>query len=400
MPQNVVDAGGKWIYNIYDDSFNEIKDTKTLKAKTQEALKANPIDYSILKKGDIIGIYMPSSNMHRTALKEGTTKNTHVGIVTGFDEDGMPIIEHNIHGVHKKDRANHLTGSILGSPKIATVTRPKTSQGDIKEMKYSLKQSPFIVSEEYQNDDLTAYANSMAGAANTIKYIYPNANMEDVQEIALGVLKRETNFMTNKKTDQDKISQTIDYLGDKWKYNRHYLNGIIELFGGQGYARQNEENKSSNLAKFKLAALSNDERNLLGIHNKKDLENPIKAGLAAEYYLAKNYDYFKRLQQTYPDLNISDDDIKYLTILSYNQGMNKLYHIGFDPKTGEARPEELKKIRDMAKKDAKIKDYTSTNYKYLGEAIGEFLYDKEFKQGHTPYISGTLNAIDKYIKKS
>jgi hypothetical protein len=53
--------------------------------------------------------------------------------------------------------------------------------------------------------------------------------------------------------------------------------------------------KSTNTSKMKLASLTAYERAFLGINSKEDLENPMKAGVAAMYFLAKNYDYLKRL---------------------------------------------------------------------------------------------------------
>jgi len=112
------------IFNIYDESFGNVKTTAELKSKTEKALKTTSFDINNLKVGDIVGIYMPSSDMHGVALREGSTHNTHIGIVTGYDKNGVPIIEHNIHRKLHRDKANKLTGSRYGRPQIATVTRP------------------------------------------------------------------------------------------------------------------------------------------------------------------------------------------------------------------------------------------------------------------------------------
>lgn len=389
MPQNIVDHGGQMVYNIYDESFNDVKNVSTLKRKTEKALKENPVDYSMLNIGDIVGIYLPSSNMHDTALKEGTTKNTHVGIVTGFDEDGMPIVEHNIHTSHRRDRADNLTGSLFGKAQIATVSRPKTTVTSVPELSFKSKPSRFQIDGKYNSSDMQRFMDSMEGAAPVISQIFPEADMDDVMKAAIGVLKRETNFMTNKVSDQVDKSPVARV--------KEGLKNVVRSKLGK-----NKETKSSNLTKFKLSTLNADERKLLGIHEASDLENPEKAGLASVFTLAKSYDYFKRLQEEYPQLGITNDDIMNLTILSYNQGMSKLYDIGFDKKTGKKAPEELEAIRRMASKDAKIKDISSTNYKYLkyltGEDIAETVYDI-FGSPYTPYIAAARSAIEDYVKE-
>lgn len=387
MPQNIVNHGGEMIYNIYDESFNNVKDVGTLKKKTEKALKENPIDYSTLRLGDIVGIYMPSSNMHSTALRDGSTKNTHVGIVTGFDQDGMPIVEHNIHTSHRKDRADKLSGSLFGRAQIATVSRPALVGSDIQELPFESKPSRFKLNEDYNNELMQRYMDSMEGAAPIISEIFPDADIEEVMKASIGILKRETNFMTNRVSDQiarSPIARAKNAVRDAARF----------VLG------RNPEDKSSDLTKFKLSTLNQEERKLLGINELSDLEIPEKAGLASIFTLAKNYDYFKRLQNTYPDLGITDDDILNLTILSYNQGMNKLYHIGFDPSTHEAAPQELETIRSLARRDAKIKDVSSTNYKYLNylwEGAGDALYDI-FGSLYTPYVSAGRAAIEDFVE--
>lgn len=400
MPQNIVNHGGQMVYNIYDESFNNIRDISTLKSKTEKALKNNPIDYSTLQVGDIVGIYLPSSNMHTTALKDGTTKNTHIGIVTKFDKDGMPIVEHNIHTSHRVDRADKLTGSLFGKAQIATVTRPRMTGKSIQELPFESKPSRFELSEEYQNENINRFMNSMEGAAPIISKLFPQADISNVMKAAIGVQKRETNFMNNRVSDQIDNMEWYDYLNPTSPYYSNKVRKAARYLAGK-----NEETQSSNMSKFKLSSLNRDERRLLGINTVEDLENPEKAGIASLYTLAKNYDYFRRLQKAYPKLGITDDDIMSLTILSYNQGMGRLYDIGFDRKTGRAIPEELESIRAMSRRDTKVKDINSTNFKHfktLGmKGVGEFLYNlqSEESQYYTPYISSGLSAIEDYIKE-
>lgn len=374
MPKNIVQHGGEMIFNVYDESFKNVKTTTELKQKTEKALKTTPFDINNLKVGDIVGIYMPSSDMHNVALKEGSTHNTHIGIVTEHDKNGVPIIEHNIHRKLHRDKANRLTGSRYGRPMIATVTRPAYGNTapafetqDVKSQYTTETDSPLFVQ----------FANSIAGGKELMQKLFPNVDIDEVERITLAVQGRETGFMKNKTSDQKGVSKLKNNLKE------FYRDKIKE---------KDPETISSNLSKMKLSSFDSEERRMLGLKSTKDLEDPKKAGLAALYYMAKNYQYFANLQSMYPQLSITNDDLSYLTELSYNQGMRKLRHIGFTEE-GLPAPEELKNIREMAKYDAKIKDVSSTNYAHLGE-LGKFLYDT-FGEGHTPYIA----AAEKYKRK-
>lgn len=376
MPKNIVDNGGTEIYNIYDSSFNKVKDVDSLKKKTKEAISKNPFDVRTLQVGDIVGIYMPSSNMHETAMKEGSTFNTHIGIVTGFNSKGIPIIEHNIHKKHHKDLATNITGSLEGKPQITTVTRPA----------YEEMHTPFStdsVESKYTNKSdvqpFKDFANSVAGSKELLSKVFSNIDAEEVERITLAVQGRETGFMKNRSSDQKGIS------GVKESAKKFYRDSI---------AKKDPMTVSSNLAKTKLSSFTAQERNLLNIHKPSDLEDPKLAGRAAAYLIAKNYDYFVRLKNKYPNLGITMDDVRYLTELSYNQGMRKLKNIGF--KDGVKALEELGAIRKMADVNAKVKDISATNYSHLG-LIGKFIYDT-FGEGHTPYISAAEKYRQKLIK--
>lgn len=359
MPMNIVNNGGEMIYNIYDtDSFNNIKTRKDWQNATESEMAKNPLDLNKLNVGDVVGIYLPTSPAFEKALKNGTTKNTHVGIITGFDEDGMPIVEHDEEGKHLRQRAEELP--------ITVVSRPIDNGVYRKPIEWESTTPTYTLNGVQENDNMYEYMSSAAGFKPIIQKLYPNINPDEIEKIAIAVLGRETNFMNNT--------------------NKGNLQEIGRLF-------KDEEDKSSYLTKFKLKNLSPAERHLIGINNNKDLEDPKKAAAASMLYLSKNYDYFKRLQNKFP-IGITDDDIDNLTILSYNQGMNKLKNIGFIPASENRSmlaPWELQEIRNLAQPDAKIMDVTSTNYKYL--PFGEDIYNL-LEQPYTPYISAAKNVIN------
>ena len=354
MPTNVVKAGGEMIYNIYDKSFDNVKDVSTLKKLTQEKLKENPLDVKSLAVGDVVGIYMPNSPVHKTALEEGTTKNTHVGIVTGIDKNGIPIVEHNIHGLHKTDKASDL--------RIAVAARPKESGVEVKQLHWDLKDSKFKLNAAHPKE-MDTYMRSLSGLTDIIHTIYPNVNTDDLQQMAIGILKRETNYMT--------------------RPNKGKLQAVARFF-------KDETTNSSELVKMKYNALTPTERDLIGIKEPKDLNDPKKAAAGVMFLLSRNYDYMQRLSEKYPDLGITKDDVVNATVLSYNQGMSKLRTLGFDNE-GVKDLQEILELRRLSNPETKIKDVTSTNYKYLGQ-LGSWLYDK-FEDPYTPYVASFRKAL-------
>lgn len=326
MFKNILDAGGEVLYNAYDMMGSKPVNAKDLKTKTENIIgnKNTRFNaYSSLQIGDIIGLYMPSSDWHETTLKTGSTYNTHVGVVTGFSADGMPIIEDNIHKTKRSLRADD------PRLRITVVGRPAYT-GNIQEITPKNKTSQYEISGEnegfqYNNESSRKYADSIASVADSIGEIYTKANMDEVQKIALGILGKETQFGMD--TSANSLSTRI----------KHNISKYI----------QPEEDVSSEFVRFKLGGLNGQQRDYLGIHSLEDLNDPEKAGRAVALILARNYDYFERLSEEYPKLGITKEDIRNLTILSYNQGMGKLYHIGFDG-NGDYAPQELEMIRALA----------------------------------------------------
>ena len=380
MPKNIVNAGGEMLFNLYDspEFRSGVKDEGDLKAKTKKALSDANLDLMQLQPGDVVGIFYPASHSYSEAINNGTTYNTHVAIVTGYDDDGMPIVEHNMGGNNKKDRADKLQ---YGA-KITVAARPKQAES-VKEYPFKSGSSEYYVDkfgEGSQPDNLRAYMDSMAGAAPVIGQIYNNADMDAVQRIATAVLKRETGYMQRLESQRTGLGAAKE-AGEK----------VMRAMQGK-----TPETKSSDIAKFKLNTLTADERNFLGIHSKDDLENPEKAGLAAELVLAKNYDYFVRYAKQNPDFGITQQDIEDLTALSYNQGMSKLYNI---------TKSKLEALRRNAESDEILYDMDATDLGKLAKAIpitepvAKILYDIGIGTRSTSYMNSVRKAIQDEIKR-
>lgn len=375
MLKNIVRHGGEMLFNIYDtQDFENLRSDVALKDATQKYIRNNTLNYNMLNVGDVVGIYVPSSTHHYDVLAKGDTYNTHVGVVVGKDANDQPIIEHTVNGNVYQDPINNIRGSKYGKTVVTAAARPRYQH--IPNIKLnSSATSNFSLDPQYINSNITQFMEGMAQGAEAISEIYPNVPIDLIQKIALAVQKRETNFMNNRVSDQDRLAQLEDKIA-------------LKIRG--------ENQKSTNTSKMKLASLTPDERSYLGIRSKADLENPKLAGLAALLYLTKNYDYLQRLQQTYPDLGLTEDDLISGTILSYNQGMGKLYSLGFDTKTGAKAPQELEALRKLSEENALVRDVSSTKYRFFGP-VGTLAYYL-FEKPSQSYISAALEAMRKYIK--
>ena len=381
LPKKIVRHGGEMLYNAYDDQFFAgMSNEKDLIDRSKKYFdnKSNRIDTSKLQEGDVVGMYMPSSNMHGVAFRKGTTKNTHVGIVTGKDKDGMPIISHNIHGHYLADRADKLHGSLWSSPQISVAVRPRKVDLNHYKGEYVDKDSDLEVYDKgfpVRESRFQEYLNSLRSSKAVINRAYPNVDGDFVEKAAIGTMKRETDFMRNIEAEVSPIKYAIkDWLRER--------------------KGRTPETKSSKLTKTKFNSLTPLEREFADIHSPDDLENPTKAGRAVSLVLARNYDYFKSLQKAYPDLGITDEDVEDATILSYNQGMHKLRTLGFDD-NGNAKKSELEALRLL--RHGKVKDVNSSNWKYVPG--GKFIYDNFAGEEKDSYIASARKAMDNIRKK-
>lgn len=400
MPKNIVNAGGEMLYNLYDTGFDGVTSVKDLKERTAAGLKSRPIDYSILKPGDVVGIFYPPSTHHSDVLKDGTTYNTHVGIVTGFDKDGMPLVEHNINEHALKDRADKISGGI---GKITTASRPKHSSVEaypfkIGESEYEVKLPEWSEarSTPEKKKKLQTYMDAMQGASEAIGSIYKNADMDAVQRIAVAVLGRETDYMQN--TESSRTGKdALKVRGEKV---------LRKIAMGD----ERPDTKSSDLTKFKLSTLTPDERAWLGISDASQLEDPANAGRAALLTLAKNYDYFVRYANENPQLGLTKQDIEDLTALSYNQGMRRLSSFGTE-QIGDNRyvaPSKIQQLRELAESGDVIDDFSASK---PGRVAQEFpalynvmkeIYDNNvmgFGKKGTSYTNAARRALENIRKK-
>ena len=87
-----------------------------------------------------------------------------------------------------------------------------------------------------------------------------------------------------------------------------------------------------------------------------------------------------------------------MSILSYNQGENKLLQTGRvdDKRTPQEEVEELRKLYD-----AMVTDVSSTNYRFLnktGLPIGDLAYNTALGLGAEQAAPSYINKVNQYIK--
>ena len=376
MIKNIEDSGGKILFNIYNNpEFDNVKNAQDIKKAVE--INRGKIDYSNLLSGDIVAIHNPSSSHYSDVLKEGTTYNTHVGIVVGFDQDNTPIIEHNVLGKVHKERITNLTGSVIGKPVVTAAVRPKQSGISVEPLDFdsNIHSKYYIEGKDtYNNKLMKEYMDSLAQTKDVYKNIFEDVDLDFIEKAAIGILKRETNFMSNKPSD-----------------NKYKLNFIARNLYHK-ISDTPEEVISQDLTKTKFTSLSKNYRDAIGLTSPEQLStDPTIAGRAVMTILAKNYDYFKRLAEQNPDLELSKEDIENATIYSYNVGLGNLASLGFD-KEGRYDKSELDYFREISNPNKLIKNISSTNYKYLGK-LGEFIYDKT-GDAKPSYIGAARNAME------
>lgn len=394
MPKAIEDKGGTMLLNLYDDPlFDNIENVNQLRTASEKAIKNNrgKFDYNSLEIGDVVGMYLRGSSSIGIALKEGTTYNSHVGIVVGYNENGEPIIEHKMPNGVRRQPVSELQN------KITVISRPRGNKATIPTLNFTPKDSQYEINSSgtHASENMRKYMNAIAGSKETMQKLFPKANVEEAEKIAIAVQKRETNYMTDTNYDW------YDYLNPATHWHS-YIRPLVKEIVRKAYGLDNYT-KSSNLAKIKLSSFSPEEQKLLGLQSPEDLENPQKAGVAAMFLMCKNYDYLQRLREKNPNLNMSEQDVIDATILSYNQGMTKLKSIGFDEQGNE--DSSLESLRSLSTANDIIPDISSSDYRHaekLGDLpgkIAEALYYSIEASPKNSYIYHAKKNFNKYVER-
>jgi hypothetical protein len=402
IKKSMQDSGANIKYNIYANKSKP--DYENLHSFTTTAVKNNPLDYSILQEGDVVGIYSPTSGYNRRALNEGNgTYNSHVGMISGYDTDGMPIVTHNLNGWVEHDRADKVQGLTSAHPMtIAWVADPIGGEG----FKYDSVVEGKSNWNDYSNEN-KSYINFLEAKffdheANTIsgnklqywdtaekRIINDNINhvknnvskivdelgipMDEnaLTQTVLGILGTETQFGL-KKLGEDSLKDRYLY---KWLINT-YQGLPFEPFGprekdldGDGYISDDEklqaydmnsQEVSKGIAKMKLSKIDPFTKNYFDL-NETTIEDDKKSINVLIAKTAKAKHLLSEYSKKNPDLGLGDMDLWNMAALTHNQGDDILMHFGSNPKY--TIDEQVKRLKNLY--EGRVSAMDATNWKHV-----------------------------------
>ena len=380
------------IYNIYDsklfDNVNEntpIELLKNITGKAKKKLQTKASDYKI---GDIVGLYWQGSSHHSETLNS-KTHNTHSGFVSNI-VDGVPIITHNVNGRVIQQPYSELT--------TAWIRRPNE---DVK------------VRSKYEiTDEINDMGNDELAIIN-LETKYNSQLSDERKAVVRNILKRAT-------YNSNKIPEILNSSVDpEWLKSATF--GITGVESGVGFnaPRTVEEARSVNsglqgiaydiagkeesgislgVGKTKFASLDKFARQYFDITSPEDLADDNKAVDAVSYILTKNYELFKDYAKQYPTLGLTEQDIRNMAILSYNQGSNRL--IGTGRVDDDRSPEEeIAALRDLY--EGTSPDISSTKYRFgnkLIDGLGDGLYNSALALGLEKPGEQYISKVNGYIQ--
>lgn len=141
---------------------------------------------------------------------------------------------------------------------------------------------------------------------------------------------------------------------------------------------------SLGIGRTKTESIPKYVRDYIQVNSYKDLVSKDKSIAAAASILAHNYNIIKEYSKQFPELQMTEDDIKNLSILAYNQGLDKILNIG---KLNDRKfyDEELQSFRDLY--SGKTNDVSSTWAKYLPPVLQKVVKSEPM----VTYIQKTKN---------
>ena len=380
------------VYNLYDSKlFNNIDENtsiEVLKSVTNKAKNKSQTKASDYKIGDIVGLYWQGSSHHEETLGS-KTHNTHSGFVSNI-VDGVPIITHNVNGRVVQQPWNELS--------TGWIRRPNE---DVK------IKSKYKVTEDINNIN----TDELAIMNLETKY---NANLSDERkEVVKNILQRATYNSTkipeilNSSVDPTWLkSATFGITGVESGVGFNAPRTVEEARGvnsglqGIAYdiAGKEESGISLGVGKTKFASLDKFARQYFDINSPEDLSDDNKAVDAVSYILTKNYELFKDYAKQYPSLGLTEEDIRNMAILSYNQGSNRL--IGTGRVDDDRSPEEeIEALRALY--EGTSPDISSTKYRFGNKVIdglGDGLYNSALALGLEKPGEQYISKVNGYIQ--
>ena len=380
------------IYNIYDsnlfDNVDEDTPIELLKSITGKVKKKSQTKASDYKIGDIVGLYWQGSSHHEETLGS-KTHNTHSGFVSNV-VDGVPIITHNVNGKVIQQPYNEFS--------TAWIRRPNE---DVE------------VRSKYEITDEINSINKDNLAIINLETKYNSRLSDERKDVVANILQRATYNSSkipeilNSSVDQDWLkAATFGITGVEsgvgFNAPRTVEQARSENAGLQGIAYdiagKEDSGISLGIGKTKFASLDKFARQYFDINSPEDLADDNKAVDAVSYILTKNYELFKDYAKQYPSLGLTEQDIRNMAILSYNQGSNRLIGTGRvdDDRTPE---EEIAALRALYEGTAP--DISSTKYRFgnkLVPGLGDVVYNTALAVGLEEPGEQYISKVNSYIE--
>jgi hypothetical protein len=352
------------VYNIYDDErFKNIKTKEELVNTTKKIKKESQTTPEMYKAGDIIGIFREGSDFHTTTLNS-KTHNTHTGFVSSI-KDGIPMITHNVHGTVKTEPFSNVTTTWIQRPnkeiKFDKKYKPEVQEKNTDELiKNYEKRFNAKISPE-RKKELTKIINTVYTDAQTLPdLLNSEVDKEWLESAVIGITGVETGIgKTVDKTAEDKdLKNKIGYLIKDVK----------------------DEDISLGISKTKFNSLDNFAKNYFDIKDVKDLGNNEKLLHVTTYNLIKYHDVFKDYALQFPELELTEQDIRDMSILAHNRGDKKLLTIGrrsdnpkdpnfYSDSQGLDYKEEVARLRDITRRGATQNDVSTTLWRFAPNLI-------------------------------
>ena len=353
------------IFNIYADPLfdnidenTSVSELKRITEKAKRKLQTTAQDYKV---GDIVGMYYPGSSYHDQTLNS-ETHNTHSGFVSSISEDGTPIITHNLSGnIKNSDWDDVYTAWIARPNENITLNTTYADQHEADDIE-NIQVDPRLINNfvAKKERDLTSEETSIVtGIMRRADYnskqipeiLNSSIDQEWLNAAIFGIVGVETGVGISTNPPPPRTVEDA----------RNVKSGI------QGVAYdikgKKDEDISLGIGKTKFASIDDFAREYFEINSPADLADDNKAVDAVSYILVKNYELFKDYAQQYPQLGLTEEDVRNMALISYNQGTKKLLTTGRNSTNARTSEEEIAALRDLYTGDQDM--YSSSLYAHL-----------------------------------
>lgn len=439
--QMITKGNGTSVFNIYNsDEFNNVTSASDAKKKSINAYRNNKPTKNQFKEGDVVGlVYENSTNWDNAydAQVDGNhfygdkiknnTYNSHVGFVSGFNENGEPIISHNVNGKVYNDVYTNIKGggvAWIASPNTSgqtgdrrydyeenTTEHDNTEHLDWLGTKNETTYSPEV--REIQNNSINFIKNNVPIILDELE-IPINGDDGEVwfQEAIIGIGMVETslgNSIPDVSEQQNKrlVKQAVD-LGVNTitggEEDKNIPTRIGDIFTGDFTDVTTDPNDiSSGITKTKLNKIGNGTKSYYNIGSQNISTDHNKALAVTIDNFARNYQMLTDYSSKNPQLELTEQDIRNMTILSHNRGLLSKNSAGggtgtnFGQRDDMTVAEQIESLRTLY--EGSMSDMSSTNYRFLPEFIGQPLYDNEFGEGGSEtYVSKVNRFINRQVE--